>query len=164
MASTSSTAAFIKAAGFPPPRGRQALPVLPLLPQHVAASGPLVEHAGEDEQVIRQPVEVLERERIDRLGVGFRDRERDHAAFTLATKIAMWPRWIGCRNSSSSMETVTTCRRQKRCPEMAAQMSIQAATCPPKIVPMALVCSGRTIWVISTRVTEGATAVSRTTR
>ena len=54
--------------------------------------------------------------------------DRFQAAFTVERKMAMCPRWIGCRKWSSSIDTVTTCVRQNRCAEMAAHMSIQAAT------------------------------------
>jgi hypothetical protein len=57
------------------------------------------------------------------------------------------------------MEAVTTQPREWRCAAMAAQMSIQAISVPPNMVPTALACEGKTSSVMETRESEGGRGV-----
>src|SRR4051812_44913074 len=53
------------------------------------------------------------------------------------------------------METVTQGDLAYRCAEIAAAISIQPMTTPPKIVPSAFVCDGKTISVMRTGLRSG---------
>src|SRR3990167_3382844 len=71
----------------------------------------------------------------------------------------MCPSLTGEIKLSASIEAVTHMDRQCLKAQMAAAVSIHAMIWPPKMVPRALVCSGKTSSVISTRDSEGGLGV-----
>src|SRR5882762_10355036 len=68
---------------------------------------------------------------------------------------AICPTRIGAKNETSSIDAVTASVLQWRCATMAAAMSIQWSTLPPRTFPIVFASFGKTSSTISTRVSRG---------